>query len=268
MTVGAWLQSASNLLADALIPSAQLDAQLILAHTLNKPRTWLHAHTDEAIDTRREEIADTRLQLRLERVPVAYIIGHKEFYGRRFVVTPATLIPRPESESLITLLLQHAAPSHQRLVDVGTGSGCLGITAQLELPQLDVTLLDTSQQALVVAQKNANLLGAGRVSVQKSNLLGAYPLPVDIIIANLPYVDREWETSPETIHEPKQALFADKQGLGLIYKLIDQAASKLAPGGLLLLEADVRQHEQLIEYATARGFHHVTTDGLAVLLRN
>ena len=96
-----WLRDAAEQLANALIPSALLDAEIILAHTLRKSRTWLHAHGDEPIDPRQQEIAEARLQLRLERTPVAYIIGHKEFYGRLFKVTPASLIPRPESQGRI-----------------------------------------------------------------------------------------------------------------------------------------------------------------------
>src|SRR5664279_4030502 len=99
-----WLKDATATLSDIGITSARLDAEIILAHTLRKPRTYLHAHGDEQLSSRQRDIADTRLQLRLDRVPIAYIIGHKEFYGREFRVTTATLIPRPESEVMIELL--------------------------------------------------------------------------------------------------------------------------------------------------------------------
>ena len=234
------------------IPSALLDAELILAHTLRQSRTWLHAHGEDVIEPRQLEIATAWLDLRKERVPVAYILGYKEFYGRQFKVTPAVLIPRPESEEVIESLKKYWGEKPGKLVDIGTGSGCLGITAKLELP-LDVTLTDISRHALTVAEENAATLGA-KVTLQQSNLLEDIPGIFDIIIANLPYVDSSWERSPETNHEPSLALFADDNGMAIIKRLIDQARTRLKTGGLLLLEADPAQHGELTEHAKNRGF--------------
>jgi release factor glutamine methyltransferase len=254
-----WLRDAARQLADVGISTAKLDAEIILSHTIRQNRTYLHAHDDEPLSLRQLEIADARLQLRLDRTPIAYIVGHKEFYGRLFRVNPSTLIPRPESETIITLLkeltaqttidLNHTA---KRLVDVGTGTGCLGITAKLEIPELDVDLIDISRHALNIAELNATQLDAD-VSIVRSDLLSEYPMTADFIIANLPYVDSEWERSPETIYEPALALFADDQGLALINKLIAQAPSHLNTHGYLLLEADPRQHTDII--ATAKSHH-------------
>ncbi len=267
-----WLRSAANQLAAAGISSAKLDAEIILAHTLRENRTYLHAHDDEPLSPRRLEIADARLQLRIDRTPIAYIVGHKEFYGRLFRVNPSTLIPRPESEMIITILKELTAqstlgldPSPHRLVDVGTGTGCLGISAKLELPELEVTLLDVSRHALKIAETNAKWLHA-KVTVTRSDLLQAYPLVADYIIANLPYVDPEWQRSPETNFEPALALFADDAGLALINKLIEQAPSRLNPGGYLLLEADPRQHAAIIKTAKLQGFSlHSIQDFIVVL---
>lgn len=256
--INLWLRDAAEQLANVGITSALLDAEIILAHTLRKSRTYLHAHGDEIIDHRALDIANARLDLRLDRTPVAYIVGHKEFYGRLFKVTPATLIPRPESEALIELLNRHLAPEAKTLIDVGTGSGCLGITAKLEHPNLTVTLCDVSRHALTVAEDNATTLKAD-VTILKSDLLTAAPGSYSCILANLPYVDREWERSPETNHEPALALFADKNGTALIYRLIDQAVLQLRPSGLLILEADPYQHPRIIEHATAVGFTHEET---------
>jgi len=243
-----WLRRATVQLVGVGISSAKLDAEIILAHTLRKNRTFLHAHNDIVMTERQLEIADARLSLRLDRTPIAYIIGHKEFYGRTFRVTPATLIPRPESETIITLLHELLPRNSsllrefpKKLADVGTGCGCLGITAKLEVPELDVTLLDISNHALKVAQANASSLGA-TVTLMRSDLLASYPFTPDIILANLPYVDPSWERSPETNYEPEVALFAADGGLHLIKKLIQQATSRLSKNGLLLLEADPRQH--------------------------
>jgi len=147
LAINDWLTDATHQLTIAGIPSARLDSELILGHTLRKSRSYLHAHPEVIMSDREIEIASARLSLRLDRVPVAYIIGHKEFYGHQFYVTTATLIPRPESETLIELL-KKAAPQNVslldetiRLVDVGTGSGALGVTAKLLFPELNVTLL-------------------------------------------------------------------------------------------------------------------------------
>lgn len=260
MTISEWIHQTAASLKSAGIASARLDAEIILAHTLKKQRTYLHGHGEEPLSRRELEIAEARVALRLDRTPVAYIIGHKEFYGRLFKVTPSTLIPRPESEMFIMLLkeLLPAGPSllretPKRLVDVGTGSGCLGITAKLEFPELDVTLLDTSNYALKVAEKNAATLKAD-VTLQRSNLLGDYPFAPDVILANLPYVDPEWERSPETDHEPSEALFANDHGLYFINNLIEEAAVRTSAGALLFLEADPRQHGAIITRAKNHGF--------------
>jgi release factor glutamine methyltransferase len=268
-----WLQSAVTALIAADIPSAKLDAEIILSHTLRCSRTYLHAHDDELLTPRQYEIADARLHLRLDRVPIAYIIGHKEFYGRLFRVSPATLIPRPESEVMITLLKEYAAQTKldlhadiERLIDIGTGSGCLGITAKLELPELEVTLVDVSRHALTVAGANASRLRAD-VTALRSNLLSDYPFTATYILANLPYVDTTWERSPETNYEPSLALFAENDGLALIDKLIDQAPAHLTSGGLLLLEADPRQHAAIVRHAKNRGFTHLENRDFIVALR-
>jgi len=265
-----WLRAATQLLRDANITSARLDAELLLAHTVRKSRTYIHAHGDTLLDARQRDIADARLQLRLDRTPIAYIIGHKEFYRRSFKVTPATLIPRPESEDIITLLhdtvLLHQRDGVKHLVDVGTGTGCLGITAKLEFPLLDVAVIDNSRHALTVAAFNSKKLSAD-VALYQSDLLTGYVQPVDIIIANLPYVDTQWERSPETDHEPSGALFADNEGLDLIYTLIEQAASVLSTNGYMLLESDLRQQQAIIAFAHKHSFEHITTRGLITCFR-
>lgn len=266
-TIDTWLVSAIRQLIDAGIPSARLDAELILAHTLRNGRTWLHAHGDDLLDNRQREIADARLRLRLDRVPIAYIVGHKDFYGRRFRVTAATLIPRPESETIIELLKELPITPSMRLVDVGTGSGCLGITAKLERPELEVTLADIDSHAITVAKKNATMLKAD-VTIIKSNLLGDYPYQADIILANLPYVDHEWERSPETDHEPSVALFANDTGLALIKELIHQTTTKLTPGGYILIESDIRQRHAINHYAAKHTLQLIKEDGLIGLYQS
>ena len=268
MIISEWLKIATKSLKTANIPSARLDAELILANTLRKNRTYLHAHLDEEIDPRRFDIANARLDLRLDRVPIAYILGYKEFYGRRFTVSPSILIPRPESEDLISLFLELTASeiAEKVLIDVGTGSGCLGITAKLERSNLSVILSDISKPALNIAEKNANALSAD-VHVQQQSLLNSQLRPVDYIFANLPYVDKSWDVSPELKYEPEIALFAEDEGLKLILQLISQAPKCLTPDGLLFIEADPQQHNRIIDEATKKGFIKERISNYILVLR-
>ena len=255
MIISDWLKTATKSLKNIGISSARLDAELILANTLRKNRTYLHAHLDEEIDPRRFDIANARLDLRLDRVPIAYILGYKEFYGRKFTVSPSVLVPRPESEDLISLFLELTASEivEKVLIDVGTGSGCLGITAKLERSNLLVILSDISKPALNIAEKNANALNAD-VHIQQQSLLNGQLKPVDYIFANLPYVDKNWDVSPELQYEPDIALFAEDEGLKLILQLISQAPRCLTPEGLLFIEADPQQHNRIIDEAVKNGF--------------
>lgn len=273
MTIAEWLKDITNELADAMLPSPRLDAEIILAHTLRKPRTYLQAHNDDNISPRTVDIANARVDLRLDRVPIAYIIGHKEFYGRQFNVSPSVLIPRPESEQLIEMLKQllpatatlPGAPA-RHVVDIGTGSGCLGITAKLEFPELSVSLTDISRHALLVAEKNAKSLDA-EVELFRSDLLSTYPYSPSIVLANLPYVNRSWDfLSPELASEPSQALYAEDGGLAIIKRCIEQAAARSEPGMLLLLEADTSQLDDIVSYARNYHFKERLRDEFAVAL--
>lgn len=266
-TADAWERRAIQALSRADIASSHLDAHLMLAYVLERPKNWLRAHGDTELTLSQIKKLDDLLAQRLQRVPLAYLTGRKEFYGRDFHVTPDVLIPRPESETAVELLKQYfqgqalEKDSRGRLLDVGTGSGALGITAALEFPQLDVTLSDISPGALRIAAQNAQSLGAA-VHTAESDLLECWAdhaqPSFDLIIANLPYVDRAWQRSPETDHEPPLALFADDSGKALINRLLEQAPRVLKPTGHLLIEADPEQHDALITTAAECGFSLTT----------
>ncbi len=274
-----WLHDSTEQLKDVDIASARLDAEVLFAHTLGVNRTWLIAHANDNIDDAHAlENANKLLAKRLQRVPIAYLTNHKEFYGRSFFVDESVLIPRPESEMMIDLLKEIYGEGRRkkeegrnsiRLIDVGTGSGCLGITAKLELPALDVTLCDISDEALAIAHKNATTLKAD-VAITKSDLLSSFtilPSSFDVILANLPYVDADWERSPETDHEPSLALFADDNGLDLIKKCIQQSQRSLQKDGYLLLEADPCQHQEIIDYSYHYGFREAVVKDYTVALQ-
>lgn len=271
VNLNTWLNQATVRLNTAGISSARLDVEIILAHTIKQSRTYMHAHDDEPLDDRLKEIADTRLGLRIDRTPIAYIVGHKDFYGHQFKVNTATLIPRPESETIIDSVIKIALeddklPENLRIVDVGTGSGCLGITLKLELPKAKVTLLDISQQALTVASANAKPLNAN-INMLKSDLLSEYFPRPDVIVANLPYVDKAWEVSPELEFEPASALFASDGGLSLIYKLIKQASKLMSTSKYLVLEADPSQHDDIKSCAQENHFNHLFTSGYCLVFQ-
>ena len=207
-----------------------------------------------------------------------------DFYGRDFVVTPDVLIPRPETEQMVDLVLELAGkaylpgvkarervlPERSIIWDIGTGSGCVAITLALELPEAQVVATDISPEALEVARENMRRLGATGVKLKQGDLLGWYRggaalEPPDLIVANLPYVSRDWDwTSPELKYEPDRALYAGDGGLELIKKLIRQAAEL---GSLrLILEADPCQHERVIKFAERQGLRLEVIRGYQILL--
>ena len=192
----------------------------------------------------------------------AYLEGVQDFYGRDFIVTPDVLIPRPETEQIIDAVLNLAGkpylpgvkpaprvlPKNPVILDVGTGSGCIAITLKMEIPEAEIKAVDISKPALKIAQKNALKFGVDPNFFIISNLLENVKFTPDVIVANLPYVDENWDwLDKESLNkEPKIALYAKEGGLELIKKLIDQSTEKGVK--YLILEADPCQHEKIIDY--------------------
>lgn len=258
-----WILQSTARLKKAGIESAQLDAELILCDALDVGREWLITHSNDDID---QSTGKEMLQRRMNREPLAYIRGYKEFYGRNFTVNKNVLIPRPESEAIIDILKELSKPP-QHILDVGTGSGALAITAALELPGSSVEACDIDRQALSVAKQNAMKLNTN-ITFFKSDLSLSSKKKYNVIMANLPYVDETWQTSPETKFEPSIALFAKDNGLELIKKLIVQSQEKLQKNGFLLLEADPRQHQEIIDFAKDYGFSLFKKQDYIVTLRS
>lgn len=291
MTVDQWLKHATETLGQACIGSARLDSLLLLSDELGVDKAWLLAHGQTELATTHIARLTPLLARRESREPIAYIRGTQEFYGRNFSVTPDVLIPRPETEAIIETFAELPVATSSTVIDVGTGSGAIAITIKLQHPRLRVIATDISQAALDVAAANAGRLEAD-IELRQGSLLAPMldqpqlapmppeqhlrspqtePLlaaravvkgasvPVEVIIANLPYVDRSWARSPETDYEPPLALFAKDGGLALITKLLHQASSHVATNGYLLLEADPEQHDAISELAANRGFRHIDT---------
>lgn len=277
-TIRGFLTMATKALQDVNIASARLDSEIILQHVLGLPRTWLLAHDEASIADDQWQQLCRLLYLRCQHCPIAYLTGRREFYGRDFYVNSQVLIPRPETEQIIELLGQlcHQQPDIRTVIDVGTGSGCLAITALLEHPELTVYACDISRQALEVAQRNARRLFDTTSQQQslhfiQSDLLSSIPaaLRADVIMANLPYVDHDWpDLSPELAYEPAIALYDDQpESLGLIKQLIIQAQDHLTDHGYLILEMDRRQTKSAIQFATNHGYEVVVAHPFTIVLR-
>ncbi|HSW80978.1 MAG TPA: peptide chain release factor N(5)-glutamine methyltransferase [Candidatus Saccharimonas sp.] len=260
MSIGDFLQQATATLTQAGITTARLDVLVLLSDALDRDKSWILAHNNDELPTRTLQGLQQKITTRAARTPLAYIRGKQAFYGRDFAVTPDVLIPRPETETLIDLLKIYKPA---RVLDVGTGSGAVAVSAASELPNAAIDACDISQAALDIAAKNAKDLGVN-VHFIASDLLQNVRGQYDAIAANLPYVSKHWQRSPETNAEPSLALFAEDDGLALIKRLLVQAPGHLNPGGYVLLEADPRQHKTI---AVSPGFKHVTTDNFIIVLQ-
>ena len=261
--VKSWLQSASQKLKNAEIASANLDAELILAKVLGAERTTLHAYPNRRLTRQQVFHANNWLNKRLSRVPLAYIFHEKEFFGRKFYINESVLVPRSETETLIEIT-KELAQKDDKILDVGTGSGIISVTLRLELAQtVEIFASDISLHALAVANLNSKRLTGKEIQLFESNLLDKIPSEIlsqiTILTANLPYVDRNWvnfEIQNELHHEPQIALYAEKNGLELIFSLLEQAQT-LPNLRTIILEADPQQFEQIEQKAIELGFKKI-----------
>jgi release factor glutamine methyltransferase len=242
VTLGQAFSSAIERLTAAHIPSPRLNAETLLMFTLSCDRAYLFAHPERELTS--EEIAqyDRALSQRATGIPAQYITGHQEFWGMDFIVGPAVLIPRPETEHLIETILPRARPLlRPRIVDVGTGSGCIAVALARELPEAEVHATDISAAALEVARANAarHQIG-GRIQFREADLLeGLEAGPFDFVVSNPPYVGESEEDGVQLEvrkFEPRQAVFAGTTGLEVIQRLVPQAYHRLKPGGWLVME--------------------------------
>ncbi len=230
-----------------------LDAQTLLAHVLQRPRAWLLAHPEAHLTAAQTAILEQALARLKDGQPLPYVLGEWEFFGLTFEVTPAVLIPRPETELLVERALAwwHDHPERCRAADVGTGSGCLGISLAVHAPTLRVFATDLSFAALTVTRRNAARHGVtDRIRTVCCDLLTPFPCTFDLILANLPYLPSQTLRQLAVYRrEPTLALDGGPDGLDVIRRLLEQAACRLAPGGLLLLEIEASQGETVASLA-------------------
>lgn len=220
-----------------------LEAELLLAKVLNKNQAWLLSHSDKAIDKKFDQQFDQLIRSRLDGQPLAYLTGFKEFYGHNFIVTPDVLIPRPDSELIITESLNFLKNKRTvNILDIGTGSGSLIITLALETKgDFNYSATDISTPALAIARENAQTLNC-KINFIQSNLLESVPLQkFNLIIANLPYLTAEQMDEPTIQEEPSLALYGGKQGLYFYQQLLKQIKPYGADNCLMLLEINPNQ---------------------------
>jgi release factor glutamine methyltransferase len=253
------LTSAIARLTEYRVPSPRMNGELLLMFTLNCDRAYLYAHPERELTTEEQSRYEATLAERARGVPAQYITGHQEFWGMDFIVTPAVLIPRPETEHVIETVLELLASdlatrdaagpdaevqspgSRLRIADVGTGSGCIAIALAKELPQAEIHATDVSSAALEIARANAaRHQFANRIQFHQTDLLsGLSGNPFDLVVSNPPYVG-ESEAGQVQLEvrkfEPRNAVFAGPTGAEVIARLVPQAHAALKPGGWLVIE--------------------------------
>lgn len=237
------------------------EARLLLGHVMVRQTVWLIAHDDEVLDEDALLHFASLVARRKGGEPVAYLVGHREFYGREFVVSNAVLIPRPETELLVDIVLSKGvgAGGTAKLLDLGTGSGCIAITLALEIPSAQVSAVDASDAALSVARKNAERLEAD-LRLLRSDWFDSLPgESFDLIVANPPYVA---EGDPHLAagdlrHEPRLALASGAEGLDAIRRIVAPAPHYLRRGGQLWLEHGYDQADAVHELLAAAGLRDI-----------
>lgn len=247
--------------ARAKLPASE--ARLLLGHVMARAPAWLIAHDDQVLDEDQLLAFASLAARRAGGEPVAYLVGLREFFGREFAVSSGVLIPRPETELLVEIVLARVgadttvtgATEAARILDLGTGSGCLGITLALEIPRAQVTALDASAAALDVARRNAGRLGAQLRLLQSDWYSALAGERFDLIVANPPYIaDADPHLAAGDLrHEPRSALASGSDGLDAIRRILADAARHLVPGGQLWLEHGYDQAAAVRELFAAAG---------------
>jgi release factor glutamine methyltransferase len=259
------LRQARSTLAAAGCDTAELDADVLLAHVLQCSRAWLYAHPQDRLTAEQTAAYRSLVERRASRQPVAYLLGHKEFFGLDFLVTPDVLIPRPETEQLVELALQLAPAPTARLLaaDIGTGSGAIAVSLARHLPRARILASDISAAALAVARQNAVRHSVGeRVLCVQADLLPACAGAFQLIVANLPYLSPAdlRRAAPEvTDWEPRLALDGGADGLAVVRRLLARAVISLRTDGALLMEIGADQGTAVLELAR-RHFPHAAVE--------
>ena len=246
-----------------------LDAELIATRIVGgaeADRSFLVSHNEQELTLSEEQKLNEWLERRWTGEPLAYIMGEKEFCGRKFKVTPAVLIPRPETETLVDMVESLELVDGARILEVGTGSGCVAITLALDLPRVKVVASDVSEDALKIAREN-NRRFEKKVKFVRSDLLEKFRGDeFEVVVANLPYVDRDWGwlDCATLDFEPEIALYSDKGGLEIYERFLEQVRDFIKVK-YVVIEADPCQHETLTRMAQRRGLKKIAEKGFGLV---
>ncbi len=264
-TILSLIRWSEEYLTEKGIDSPRLNAELMLASALGYKRIDLYTRFDKPLVREELDRYKALFVRRIKKEPLQYILGHADFYGRRFSVCPDVLIPRPETEHLIEATIEIVKENDIQspgILDIGTGSGCIAITLAAEIEGAVITALDVSDRALKCADENAARHAVGdRINFKKINILDPYnAIPdsgsYDFIVSNPPYIPlREWEKLPDEIkaHEPKYALTDERDGLSFLRRLTELAPATLKPGGWLICEIGYGQFDEVRELFDTSG---------------
>lgn len=240
----------------------RLDAQVLLGHRLGRPRAWLLAHDTDAIDASHAAHFVEDIAQRRQGVPVAYLVGEREFHGLALRVNQAVLVPRPDTETLVEWALERlraVARPGAEVLDLGTGSGAIALALAHACPGAQVTATDASPAALQVALDNARWLGLSIDAREGSWWSAVAGRRFDLVVSNPPYIAEGDPHLPSLRHEPRQALVSATDGLQDLRAIIDGASAHLRPGAWLLLEHGLDQSEPVRRHLADRGFEDIET---------
>jgi len=256
------LQSTAAYFKKRGIENPRLNAEQLLSHALGRTRMELYLEFERTLGE--AELAPLRelVRRRGEGEPLQHLLGTVEFCGHTFLCDKRALVPRPETEQLVELLIADLGPriAHSRIVDIGTGSGVIALSLAKEFPEAEIFATDASEDALAIARENSARLGlSGHVQFRKSDLLENLDERFDLIVANLPYIatqDRH-TLSREVLHDPEVALFAGAHGDEFMRELIEQAPPRLHPGGMLALEIGFDHSEALLSALAEKNYRDI-----------
>lgn len=252
MTIQDFLKTATKTLQQGGVTTARLDCLILLEDELKLDRAAILAHPEITLSPPQTIRLNTQITQRKAHVPIAYIRGKSPFFDREFVVNEHVLVPRPETEIMIELLKNLPLPSKPKIADIGTGSGCIGITAALEIPGTTVTLYDIDPHTLKVAQINIDALKA-QATVSEGDLLSEKP-DADVLLANLPYVPTNYPVNQAAEHEPAHALFSGEDGLDLYRRFWKEIALLKRLPTFILTESLPFQHGAIRTLAATSGY--------------
>jgi len=261
MTIQQALREAKNLLS-IVTDNPVLEAEILLAHVLDTSRSYLHAWRDAKLNGDQSRVFADCLMRRRNKEPIAYITGSREFWSLDFLVTPDTLIPRPETELLVESILNTHKESHAfiKMADLGTGCGAIALSIAHEKPDWQIVATDVSESALQVARNNASRLALHNVSFYQGNWCTALPSDgFDVIVSNPPYIGEvEWEAYAEgLLCEPRDALISGLDGLDAIRTISHSAKQYLKPAGYVFIEHGFLQGAQVRKIFAASGYSQI-----------